>query len=145
MVLHTFSKAWGLAGLRLGYGIASEEVATYYNTVRSPYNINAVAQNIALKRLKEKAELYKGIEQTLNEKVRLQTALSDFTFVKKVYPSDTNFILVEFSEAASVYHHLNKNKISTSLRHPEIENCLRITIGNGEENNKLLEILSLYK
>ncbi len=145
IVLRTFSKAWGLAGLRLGYGIASEEVATCYNTVHSPYNINAVAQNIALKRLKEKAELYKGIEQTLNEKVRLQSALSDFTFVKKVYPSDTNFILVKFSDAARVYHHLNKNKISTSLRHPEIENCLRITIGNLEENNKLLEILSLYK
>ncbi|MFV0482592.1 MAG: histidinol-phosphate transaminase [Bacteroidales bacterium] len=143
VVLQTFSKAWGLAGIRLGVAFAHKDIISILDKVKYPYNINQLTQEYAIKQL-DRVEECKNNIQTLNaERVRLARVLDSFNFVKKVYPSDSNFLLVEVDDANKMYKYLLENGIIVRNRTnvPLCHNCIRITIGTTSENNMLIELL----
>ncbi|AZI66219.1 histidinol-phosphate transaminase [Kaistella daneshvariae] len=142
IVLKTLSKAYGMAGLRIGIGFASEEVARLYNRFKPPYNISSESQKLALEQLKNLPQIEENISKILAEKERLKNSLSQISQIVKIYPSEANFFLVEFKDAEFAYKKLLENKILTSLRHPALKNCLRISVGTTEENSKLLNVLA---
>jgi histidinol-phosphate aminotransferase len=146
IVLQTLSKAWGLAALRIGLCYASMAIIDFINKVKPPYNINSSSQQIALQALDKIDLVNHRIRITINERDKLVEALSQFSFVEKIFPSDANFILVKVSNANQLYHFLTTNGIVVRNRSNEIgcENCLRITIGTPEENKILLNTLNTY-
>lgn len=143
VVLQTFSKAWGLANLRLGMAFGSEEVISVMNRIKPPYNINGVTQDLALDALKN-VELKNQMVESINaERVKLVKEIATLSFVLKVYPSDTNFILVKTTDAVSVYNQLVDKKIIVRNRNSVMlcEGCLRVTIGTETENIALMNAL----
>ena len=144
VVLQTFSKAWAGAGIRLGMAFASENIIHLFNKVKYPYNINQLTQNYALDLLNNYQEIKDKVEQILKERTQLQKALSDLSFVEKVFPTDANFLLVKVNDADRIYQYLvdngiivrNRNNISLCM------NCLRITVGTSDENKKLIAKLA---
>jgi len=147
IVMQTLSKAWGLAALRLGLCFASMDIIDVFNKVKPPYNINEASQQIALDALQETQLVNKWIKETVQEKEILASALVKFPFVKKVYPTDANFILIKVKDADAVYQYLAGNEIVVRNRNKETgcKNCLRITIGTPEENKKLINIFKRYE
>lgn len=145
IVLKTLSKAYGMAGLRIGVGFASPEIARIFNQFKPPYNISSESQKLALQSLQNEIELRKNIQLILVEKEKLQIALSENPLVVKIFPSDANFFLVQFKSAEIIYQKFSKAKIFTSLRHPILKNCIRITVGTAFENSSILKILSEIK
>ncbi|WP_394666222.1 histidinol-phosphate transaminase [uncultured Chryseobacterium sp.] len=141
IVLQTFSKAWGMAGARVGIAYASEEIIQLINIVKSPYNVNSLSLNKISELIINKEIINSNIENTLNEISRLKNELLNIECVKRVFPTDANFFLIEFNNAENVYQELLKNEILTSKRSPQIPDCIRINVGNREENNKLINIL----
>lgn len=146
IVMQTLSKAWGLAALRLGLAFASMDIIDIFNKVKPPYNINEASQQIAIDVLQETKLVNQWIKEVVDEKELLADALSQFSFVKKVYPSDANFILVKVNDADKLYQYLAGNEIVVRNRTNEIgcNNCLRITVGTPEENRNLLSTLKKY-
>ena len=146
IVMQTLSKAWGLAALRVGICFASEAIINIFNKVKPPYNINEASQQIALQALQNTEKVNNWVEEINIEKEILTTELLQFTFVKKIYPSNANFILVKMEDGDDVYQHLTKNEIVVRNRNKELqcENCLRITIGTKIENEKLISTLKKY-
>ncbi|TCK84997.1 histidinol-phosphate transaminase [Albibacterium bauzanense] len=147
VVLQTLSKAWGLAGLRVGIAFASEEIIEVFNKIKPPYNINQSSQELALEGLQQVDMVNKWILETTLERDRLIEKLAELTFVEKIYPSDANFILVKTKDAISIYNHLADHEIIVRDRSKVslCEGCLRITIGTPAENDLLLESLNNYK
>jgi histidinol-phosphate aminotransferase len=145
--MQTLSKAWGLAALRLGLCFASMDIIDIFNKVKPPYNINEASQQIALDALQETAMVNKWIKESVHQKEEMANALVKFSFVKKVYPTDANFILVKVNNADALYQYLSDNEIVVRNRTKEVfcENCLRITIGTPDENNNLLSTLKKYR
>ncbi|GAB2688059.1 histidinol-phosphate transaminase [Mucilaginibacter koreensis] len=146
VVLQTLSKAWGLAGLRLGMAFASEEVIEVMNKVKPPYNINEATQKLALQALQNVEQVNGWIKETLNERDNLVKALAQFDFVLDIYPSDANFILVKTTNAKSIYNYLVENGIIVRDR-SKVELCegsVRITIGTPQENKQLISTLQQY-
>ena len=143
VVLQTFSKAWGLAALRLGMAFAARPVIDVLNKVKPPYNINQATQDIALKALQNIEQVNEWIKITVAERENLSKELAAVAIVKKVYPSDANFILIEVENALSTYNALVAEGIIIRDRSKVTlcEGCLRITIGTQEENQTLLEAL----
>jgi len=147
VVLQTLSKAWGLAGLRLGMAFASEEIIEVMNRVKPPYNINEATQQLVLKALQNVEQVNEWIKQTLIERDRLVLALKEFDFVLDIYPSDANFILVKTTDARKIYDHLvgfgiivrDRSKVELC------EGCLRISIGTPKENEVLIAQLENIK
>ncbi len=146
VVLQTFSKAWGLAGLRVGMAFASEEIVRVLNKIKYPYNINGLAQSVALEGLKGLLQKEKMVEEILTERERLKEELLKIPVVVKVYPSDANFLLVKMTDANAAYSYLVERKIITRNRSNVImcESCLRITVGTEKENSILLDELSKF-
>jgi histidinol-phosphate aminotransferase len=146
IVMQTLSKAWGLAALRLGVCFASMDIIDIFNKVKPPYNINEASQQIALEALKETAVVNKWIKEVVHQKEELVNELIKFSFVKKIYPTDANFILVKVNNADVLYQYLADNEIVVRNRTKELhcDNCLRITIGTPEENSNLLSVLKKY-
>lgn len=142
IVLKTLSKAYGMAGLRIGVGFASPEISTLFNQFKPPYNVSSENQRLALLQLEKLDNLREDILLILKEREELKVGLEKFDSITKIYPSDANFFLIEFKEAEIVYLKLLNASILTSLRHPALKNCLRISVGTNEENSKLLNILS---
>jgi len=147
VILQTLSKAWGLAGLRLGMAFASEEIIEVMNRVKPPYNVNEATQQLVLKALQNVDQVNHWIKQTLLERDKLVLALKEFDFVLDIYPSDANFILVKTTDAKSIYNHLvGRGIIVRDRSKVELcEGCLRITVGTPEENIILLEQLENLK
>src|SRR5690606_27653390 len=147
VVLQTLSKAWGLAGLRLGMAFASEEIIEVFNRIKPPYNISQSAQELALQALDRVDEVNAWIRETVAERERLAGGLSTLPFVEKVYPSDANFILLKVTAPRSIYEYLVERSIIIRDRSKVelCEGCLRITVGTPEENKLLLEALSYFK
>jgi histidinol-phosphate aminotransferase len=147
VVLQTFSKAWGLAGLRVGLAFANEEIIRFFNKVKPPYNVSAIAQKAVLKALKNYEKVAETVEKIILEREKLAKKLAQFSFVKKVYPSDANFILVKTIDASSIYQFLLGDGIVVRNRDFDelCEGCLRITVGTADENSKLLESLKKYE
>jgi histidinol-phosphate aminotransferase len=143
VILQTFSKAWGLAALRLGMAFAARPVIDVLNKVKPPYNINQATQDIALAALQNIELVNDWIKSTVTERENLSNELSVLPMVKKVYPSDANFILIEVEDALNTYNSLVDEGIIIRDRSKVTlcEGCLRITIGTPEENKTLLETL----
>ena len=141
IISQTLSKAWGLAGLRLGIALMNEELLSFYNKVKAPYNISSVNQLIAIETLNKTEEFQENVETILTEKSRLIQELQMIKLVKKIYPSDANFLLVEVENANEIYSQLIAQQIIIRNRNSVVENCVRITIGTITENKKLIEAL----
>ena len=143
VVLQTFSKAWGLAGLRVGLAYANEEIIKLFNKVKPPYNVSQIAQEAISQALKNRADVEKTIVDIIAEREKLVENLQEFGFVKKVYPSDANFLLVKMTDTNAIYQFLLEQKIVVRNRNniELCEGCLRITIGTPEENASLMEAL----
>lgn len=141
IISQTFSKAWGLAAARIGVAYANKEVIALYNKVKPPYNVSKINQQAAIDALNEHNTYYGRLTKILREKERLKSELQHINAVKKIYPSDANFLLVEVADADKIYTRLISQKIITRNRNKEVKNCLRITVGTFEENNKLIKAL----
>jgi len=147
VVLQTLSKAWGLAGLRIGMAFASEEIIEVMNKVKPPYNINEASQELALKALDNVEQVNGWIKETLAQRDKLVLNLKHFDFVLDIYPSDANFILVKMTDPKAIYSFLvDKGIIVRDRSKVDLcEGCLRITVGTPAENDILLETLQQYK
>ncbi len=146
VVLRTLSKAWGLAGIRLGYCVADPMIVSYLLRIKAPYNINAVTSKLAIDALGNRAFLDASREGVKSERVWLERELRLLPSVTRVYPSDANFILVVCVDAARVYRHLADRGIIVRRRsEARLNNCLRITVGTPEENELLLRALKELK
>jgi histidinol-phosphate aminotransferase len=143
VVMQTMSKAWGLAGLRLGMAFASESVIDVYNKVKPPYNINQATQELALKALEEVGQVNEMIRLLVSMRERLAADLAGLSFVVTVYPSDANFLLIRTTDARGIYDYLLKDGIVVRDRSKVelCEGCLRVTVGTEKENAELLEAL----
>ncbi|WP_312765257.1 histidinol-phosphate transaminase [Epilithonimonas sp.] len=143
IVSQTFSKAWGMASVRVGIAYASEEIIKFYNKVKPPYNISQLNQDAILNTLNDENInlVSENIKIILEEKKRLIQNLEKLDLVKKIFPSDTNFILIEVDNADEIYQKLVEENVIVRNRNPVIKNCLRITIGSPDENEKLIQAL----
>src|ERR1700754_3314401 len=137
VVLQTLSKAWGLAGLRVGMAFASEEIIEVMNKVKPPYNINEASQQLALKALQNIEQVNSWIKETLVQRDKLVLELKNHDFVVDIYPSDANFILVKTTDPKGIYNYLVQQGIIVRDRSKVelCEGCLRITIGTPDENS----------
>ena len=141
IVSQTFSKAWGLAGVRVGVAYASEAIVALYNRVKPPYNVSTLNQEAVLECLNNQSEVSKNIDIILSERTKLKDALNQLDIVKKIYPTDANFLLVEVDNADKTYQYLIDKKVIIRNRNTQVENCIRITVGTAVENQKLIEAL----
>ena len=146
VVLQTLSKAWGLAGLRLGMAIAAAETIQYFNKVKYPYNIGNATLSIVEEVLSDVAAFHQILNELKTNKKILEKEIKTMEILKKVYPSDANFFLVKVDNAQKTYDFLAKNGVIVRNRTKEMhcENCLRITVGTEEENHKLVEVLHAF-
>jgi histidinol-phosphate aminotransferase len=146
VVMQTMSKAWGLAGLRLGMAFASEAIIDIYNKVKPPYNIGQATQELVLKALEEMEQVNDMIRALVTMREEMSSRLSALPVVKKIYPSDANFLLVKVADAKAVYQYLlGKGIVVRDRSRVELcEGCLRITVGTESENHQLLEALAQY-
>ncbi len=144
VVLQTFSKAWGMAGLRVGMAYASEEIISLMNAVKPPYNVSGIAQRAVIEALADNDSVEVWIRRTLSERDRLVSELGTLSFVQKIYPSDANFVLVKMEDASGIYRYLIQQKIVVRDRSNVrlCEGCLRVTVGTEEENARLLAALA---
>jgi len=147
VILQTLSKAWGLAGLRIGMAFASEEIIEVMNKVKPPYNINEASQELALKALENVEMVNKWIREILAQRDKLVLSLKNFDFVVDIYPSDANFILVKTTEPKMIYNFLvDKGIIVRDRSKVDLcEGCLRITVGTPAENDILIQTLQQFK
>ena len=143
IVLQTFSKAWGMAGIRLGMAFAQPEIIQVFNKVKYPYNVNILTQKKALELLAKSAEKEEWVTIILEERDKMVRKLFKLPFVQVVYPSDANFVLVKMHDARGIYEYLTEQKIIVRDRSKVAlcDDCLRITIGSPEENKKLRKAL----
>jgi histidinol-phosphate aminotransferase len=147
VVLQTFSKAWGLAALRLGMAFAGRPTIDILNKVKPPYNINQATQDLALAALANINQVNEWIKITVEEREILSARLAELDLVNKVYPSDANFVLAEVTDAIEIYDYLVNNGIIIRDRSKVTlcEGCLRISIGTPAENQTLIAALKTYK
>jgi histidinol-phosphate aminotransferase len=141
IVSQTFSKAWGLAAARVGVTYTNKNIIGLFNKIKPPYNVSSLNQKAAINSLNNFELFEKNKKLILQEKKLLSETLKKLEIVKKVYPSDANFILIEVSNADNIYNKLVSKKIIIRNRNKVIDNCLRITIGSPEENKKLINEL----
>lgn len=141
LVSQTFSKAWGLAAARVGVAYAQKDIIDIFNKVKPPYNVSGPNQNAAIKALSDTANFEQNVQLILDEKTKMVEALEQISLVKKVYPSDANFLLIEVVGADQLYQELVDNKVIVRNRNSLVNNCIRVSIGNQEENEKLIVAL----
>ncbi len=145
IVLQTFSKAWGLAGLRLGMAFASEEIIRLLNKIKLPYNISQIVQQTVAEHLSE-SKKNEMVQLILEQRKWLRSELDNLGFVQKIYPTDANFLLVKVHEPRRIYEHLVRQEIIIRDRSKVLlcEGCLRITVGTQTENQALIQALKNY-
>ena len=145
VVLQTLSKAYGMAGLRLGLAFANAYVTDLMNRVKYPYNISQAAQEAAFRALSAPVE--ENVAEIVAQRERLSGLLPSFPFVRKVWPSDANFLLVQVDDADRLYKHLLEDGIivRNRSRQPLCQGCLRLTVGTPRENDNLLQSLQSYE
>lgn len=147
VILQTFSKAWGMAAIRLGMAFASKEIVGLLNKIKYPYNINILTQNHILAALENASQVKEWIDTLLKERERMIVALKAIPCITKIYPSDANFILVKTVDANRIYDYLvqkgiiirNRNNVALCL------GALRITVGTSEQNEQLLKALEAFE
>lgn len=143
LVIQTLSKAWGMAGLRLGLAFADPEIITMMSRVKYPYNINGITQKIVLDNLQNTEQVWKEVAEIRRQREILLKELANLPLIKKVFPSDANFILVRVEDPRGLYTILiNEGVIVRDRSRIEgCEGCLRLTVGTPQENRRLMEIL----
>lgn len=141
VVLNTLSKAYGLAGLRLGMAFASKEIIAIINKIKPPYNINSLSQIEGLKALKNNKLFLEQINLLKLQRDLLVEALSTIPSVRKIYPSEANFLLVEFDQSDKIFTVLKSQGIIIRNRTRDVKNCLRITVGTPQQNIKLIKAI----
>ncbi|WP_233899019.1 histidinol-phosphate transaminase [Tenacibaculum piscium] len=141
IVSQTFSKAWGLAGVRVGAAYANSEVIDLYNKVKPPYNVSTLNQEAVVASLDNLAQFEENKNIIINEKEKLINDFKNLSLVKKIYPTEANFILIEVADANTLYNKLVDLKIITRNRNTLVDNCLRITVGSIDENKRLITAL----
>ncbi|GGZ48726.1 histidinol-phosphate transaminase [Mesonia mobilis] len=143
IVTQTLSKAYGMAGIRLGICYASAAIISVLNKIKPPYNVNELTQQKALERVLAVDEVFDEVESILEERNRLMIALQEIKFIKEIFPTDANFVLVKVDDANERYQELIEKGIVIRNRttQPLCENTLRFTIGTSVENKKLVEAL----
>jgi histidinol-phosphate aminotransferase len=144
IITQTMSKAYGMAGIRLGMGFSNEKIINYLNKIKPPYNINVLTERKALEELYKIDEIEKNISIVLDQRNLLVSCLEKLDFVEKIYKSDANFLLVKVDNADLRYNQLLENGIVVRNRsnQPLCQNCLRITIGTINENTSLIKTLN---
>ncbi|MCG8308431.1 MAG: histidinol-phosphate transaminase [Cytophagales bacterium] len=145
VILQTFSKAWGLAALRLGMAFADPEIIDVLNLIKPPYNVNGATQDLALKALQNHKEMKSMVKEILKQKKELKSMLLKIPSVQEIYPSDANFLLVKIENAHNVYLQLIEKKVIVRDRSKVdlCEDCLRITVGTEKENVELVKQLKI--
>ncbi|HVN48401.1 MAG TPA: histidinol-phosphate transaminase [Bacteroidota bacterium] len=143
IVMRTLSKAWGLAGIRLGYCVADPLIVSYALKVKAPYNINSLTSKMALEALSNVPYMQETLKIILRERERLTAELKELPCVQTVFPSDANFLLARFTDANTIYNKLVECGIIIRNRttEPMLQNCLRITVGTPSENDQLINAL----
>ena len=146
VVLQTFSKAWGLAGIRLGVAFASKEIVEVMNKVKAPYNVNLLTQKAALKALAKAKQTEKAVASLLRNRQKLTEELMKISLVEKVYPSDANFLLVKVKDPTGLYRYLIGQGIVVRNRDsvPLCKGCLRMTVGTIKEDKALVKAIQMY-
>jgi histidinol-phosphate aminotransferase len=144
IITQTLSKAYGLAGIRLGICYASAEIISVLNKIKPPYNVNELTQRRALERLDNTNAIKSEIKAIISQRSELLKVLLDIKYVEKIYPTEANFILIKVDDANKRYDNLIAKGIVIRNRttQPLCDNCLRLTIGTEEENKKLIEALA---
>jgi histidinol-phosphate aminotransferase len=147
LVMQTFSKAWGLASLRMGMAFASEEIIRILNLIKPPYNISGLTQQKVLDSLEKVGEIENLVKNVLIERAFLEESLDKLHFVLHIFPSHANFLLVRMHEARKVYDYLIHDMIIVRDRSKVVlcEDCLRISVGTREENEQLIQALENYE
>jgi histidinol-phosphate aminotransferase len=147
VVMQTLSKAWGLAGLRVGMAFASKEIIQILLKIKPPYNISEPVQELAVKALDNVETVNAMIKELVAQREWLENELPNVPAVIHIYPSDANFLLVKVKDAASMYQHLIQNKIVVRDRSKVVlcENALRITVGTEKENKLLTEAMKVWE
>ncbi|AFL84788.1 histidinol phosphate aminotransferase apoenzyme [Belliella baltica DSM 15883] len=147
LVMQTFSKAWGLASLRIGMAFASVEIIKILNLIKPPYNISGLTQEKVLEALDNASAIQRIVKDTLAERAFLKTELEKFPFVSTIYPSHANFLLIKTEGARKIYEYLIEQTIIIRDRSKVVlcEDCLRISVGTRTENEALLKALVQYK
>lgn len=143
IVTQTLSKAYGMAGIRLGLCLASAEIIAVINKIKPPYNVNQLTQDKAIERVSDQKAVQTEVASILAEREKLMETLKTISFVSTIYPTDANFILAKVDDATLRYNQLLKEGVVVRNRttQPLCENTLRFTVGNSEENKKLTEAL----
>ncbi len=143
VIMQTFSKAWGLAGIRLGMAFASTAIIQLLNAVKPPYNVNRLTQKAALEALQEKQKQAEEVQTILGQRALMQQHLASLSFVERVYPSSSNFILAKVEDPKATYNYLMGKGIIVRDRSRQYacEGCLRFTVGTPEENERLFRAL----
>jgi histidinol-phosphate aminotransferase len=144
IVMQTFSKAFGMASVRIGMAFTSAEIVRWFNKMKPPYNISTINQETVMRRIR-RIDLYgEQVRKIKSERRRLSDELKRLSVIREVYPSDANFILVKVRDAGKIYDYLVSRGIIVRNRSSMIDNCLRITVGTKTENNKLLKALKNF-
>lgn len=143
IVIQTLSKAWGMAGIRLGMAFTNEFIVNQLNKIKPPYNVNILTQQKALEELSNVKSFTANVKSINSERIKLHKILSALPMVKKVYESEANFILAEFDDAEYYYNMFLQNGIVVRNRSSQYNcyNCLRITIGTPKENKRIMDLL----
>ncbi len=146
IVLQTFSKAWGMAGLRLGMAFAQPAIIELLNQIKPPYNINQLTQQEALKALTAHEVMQQHVQKLIGNREKLIVQLAAASCVEKIFPSDANFVLARVTDADALYRYLVEKNIIVRNRSKVLhgQNCLRFTVGTAEENEKLLQALASW-
>lgn len=146
VILQTFSKAWGMAGLRVGLAFASADIIDVMNRVKPPYNVSGIAQRAVFDAFGKVAEVDAWIASLRTERTRLASALGDLKKVETVYPSDANFLLMRVANAKATYAFLISEGIVVRDRSTVrlCGECLRITVGTAKENERLMDALRRF-
>ena len=147
MICQTFSKAYGLAGIRLGMGIADSKIIDYFNKIKPPYNVNVLTQKTAFNSLNDQHTTKEHVKELLAERQKLEKELLNIDFVNKIYPSDANFLLIQVDNASKRYDQLLSLDIVVRNRSSLLgcENTLRITVGTPQENIRLINACKTIK
>ena len=143
VILQTFSKAWGVAAIRLGMAFASAEIISVLSSIKYPYNVNILTQEKAMELLSMEGQKQLWVRNILKEKERLISALKSIPLIKKIYPSDANFLLFKVDDPKRIYDFMVERKLIIRDRSKVAmcEGCLRITVGMPEENDRLIKAL----
>jgi len=146
VILQTLSKAWGMAGIRLGIGLASMEIINILNRIKPPYNVNSLSQTKALELLELVGLCNEQVDNIVAERKALSVFLNELSYVEKVFPSDANFILVRVNDARGLYNYLLKDEIIIRDRSKicNLDGCVRISVGTSKENEILKSVLTKF-